>query len=629
MKNSTNDAGELDKKNTPEITNNEVSSLEKPINTSSTSKSLTDLTTSSKKDLSYIFKRDATKKKLDYIEKKLVKLVEKSMDKENIINEKREILSIFLNQYYALDLEHNELFTAFQLNLTLSGIKDIQVLSNPQIRDSFLIQYADNLHKQLSQTLPPEQKDQIKQIIQQQVQKVDENLNALYIASFNVQAKKALLDSRKKDIDALKQEIKILKKEFADYQEMIEKTNEEFFDEDKQGLLKSYESSDPKVSIKDFVASQPIEDQLKKLIDIYNNPTEAKKFGLLPPKGILFVGEQETWKTFAARVLASEIDRKMYHIKSHDLFSENINNPNEMLYNIFYDITDHVQKTKEPCVIFLDEIEQIITSLWEYNPAEQKMISNTIIKNIINIQKSDLDIVIVAGLSEKNKIDERFTKYHTFDNQFFFELPKTEERKRLFQLYIWKAEKRAKVKLFDANPESLQKLVNKTDGFSAEHIKQLVNSCVKEYAYNFIQKKPSFAIDKEFISIATKKIDKQITNTKPQDNISFKQRKVLFLADRQKILNILIAKYTMKYLIFGELTPQKKDDLLQCMLKNTKWYTESEINQFFVSCAEEYQRRNISYHRQFLIQEDFVLGKIDELKAEDRKKWKPVYFNRR
>ena len=294
MKNSTNDAEELDKKNTPEITNNEVSSLEKPINTSSTSKSLTDLTTSSKKDLSYIFKRDATKKKLNYIEKKLVKLVEKSMDKENIINEKREILSIFLNQYYALDLEHNELFTAFQLNLTLSGIKDIQVLSNPQIRDSFLLQYAGNLHKQLSQTLPPEQKDQIKQIIQQQVQKVDENLNALYIASFNVQAKKALLDSRKKDIDALKQEIKILKKEFADYQEMIEKTNEEFFDEDKQGLLKSYESSDPKVSIKDFVASQPIEDQLKKLIDIYNNPTEAKKFGLLPPKGILFVGEQET-----------------------------------------------------------------------------------------------------------------------------------------------------------------------------------------------------------------------------------------------------------------------------------------------------------------------------------------------
>ena len=65
------------------------------------------------------------------------------------------------------------------------------------------------------------------------------------------------------------------------------------------------------------------------------------------------------------------------------------------------------------------------------------------------------------------------------------------------------------------------------------------------------------------------------------------------------------------------------------MLNNTKWYAESDINQFFVLCAEEYQRRNISYHRQFLIQENFVLGKIDELRAEDRKKWKPVYFNAR
>jgi len=624
-----NVSDESDKNNSIEIINNEVSSSDKSGNTSSTNKSLTDISTSSKKDLSYIFKRDATKKKLDAIEKKIAKLEEKSVDKENILQEKREILSILLNQYYTIDLEHNELFTAFQLNLTLSGIKDVQILTNPQIREKFLQQYASNLHKQFTQTSLPEQKDQIEKLIQQQVQKEDETLDNLYVASLNVQAKKMLLDDRKKDIDTLKQEIKTLQKEFAEHQEVIAKTNEEFFDEDKRGLLKSYESSDPKVSIKDFVGSQQLEDQLKKLIDIYNNPNEAKKFWLLPPKGILFVGEQETGKTFAARVFASEINRKMYHIKAHDLFSENVSNPNEMLYNIFYDIIDHVQKTKESCVIFLDEIEQIITSLWEYNPAEQKIISNTIIKNIINIQKSDLDIVIVAGLSEKNKIDERFMKYHTFDNQFFFELPKTEERKKLFQLYIWKAEKRAKVKLFDANPEILQKLVDKTDWFSAEYIKQLVNSCVKEYAYNFIQKKPSFAIDENFISIVTKKVDKQITHIQPQGHTTSEKRKVLSLADRHKILNALITKYTMKDLIFGEVTPQKKDGLLQCMLNNTKWYAESDINQFFVLCAEEYQRRNISYHRQFLIQENFVLGKIDELRAEDRKKWKPVYFNAR
>ena len=278
MKNIVNDAGESDKKNPIEITDNEVSSSEKLGNVSSTNKSLTDISTSSKKDLSYIFKRDATKKKLDAIEKKIAKLEEKSVDKENILQEKREILSILLNQYYTIDLEHNELFTAFQLNLTLSGVKDVQILTNPQTREKFLQQYASNLHKQLSQTLAPEQKDQIEKLIQQQVQKEDDTLDSLYVASLNVQAKKMLLDDRKKDIDTLKQEIKTLQKEFAEHQEVIAKTNEEFFDEDKRGLLKSYESSDPKVSIKDFVGSQQLENQLKKLIDIYNNPTEAKKF---------------------------------------------------------------------------------------------------------------------------------------------------------------------------------------------------------------------------------------------------------------------------------------------------------------------------------------------------------------
>ena len=71
MKNIVNDAGESDKKNPIEITNNEVSSSEKSGNISSTSKSLTDISTSSKKDLSYIFKRDATKKKLDFLKKVL------------------------------------------------------------------------------------------------------------------------------------------------------------------------------------------------------------------------------------------------------------------------------------------------------------------------------------------------------------------------------------------------------------------------------------------------------------------------------------------------------------------------------------------------------------------------------
>lgn len=52
-------------------------------------------------------------------------------------------------------------------------------------------------------------------------------------------------------------------------------------------------------------------------------------------------------------------------------------------------------------------------------------------------------------------------KHDLFDNQFYFELPKPEERKKLFELYIAKAEKRAELELFDKN--IIDDLVKKTE----------------------------------------------------------------------------------------------------------------------------------------------------------------------
>jgi len=93
-----------------------------------------------------------------------------------------------------------------------------------------------------------------------------------------------------------------------------------------------------------------------------------------------------------------------------------------------------------------------------------------------------------------------------FDSQFFFELPKEEERKRLFHLYIQKAEKRAKTKLFAT--EIIDELAKKTELFSAEYIKQLINSCVREYLYAYIQNKDFFTIKSNFISSKIKDIAK-------------------------------------------------------------------------------------------------------------------------
>lgn len=79
--------------------------------------------------------------------------------------------------------------------------------------------------------------------------------------------------------------------------------------------------------------------------------------------------------------------------------------------------------------------------------------------------------------------------------------------------------------------------------------------------------------------------------------------------------------------IFGDLEGKKKNDLSKYILETTETYTEIEFNKFLKMCADEYPRKKASYHKQYLIQKEFVLQKIEELKSEDKIKGKRLYFN--
>lgn len=637
-----------DKKTSVEITNVEQRSPENSVHLSpstAVNKSSTDIATTAKKDINYIFQLNVTKKKLETIQKKVEKLLAKSAELENMINEKYALQKIFVKQYYDLDLKYQRNLVDVSQRMTSYGIENPSVLLDSDKRIDFLNMYIRNYQQTLNaqfvailktfQTVVPddssEEKEKKKQAFLTKKQELDKTLSdsvaqeAEYMEKvldelsafyFDIQVDTTVLDQKKNDIDTLNKEMSDLQKKLSDLSDRIKEEQEKYNEVTTHGLLKSYEVSGSKISINDLVAHPSLELQLKKLIALFNNQAEAKKFWLSLPKGVLFVGEPETWKTFAAKMFASEIDRKMYHIKASDLFSEDSTDPNQMLYIIFYSIIDHINKSKESCIIFLDEIEKIIESMWEYSHVEQKIISNTIIKNIVNIQQSNLDITIIAALSHKNKIDPRFMKYDLFDNQFYFELPKVEERKRLFELYISKAEKRAKLKLFDQT--IVDELVKKTEWFSAEYIKQLINTCVKEYLYSYLTKKSSFDIDEVSIWTVLAKID-------DMKKVDSSEKNPISRKERQKIISTFMLKHT----IFGMPdTKEKSDAIKSFILDRTDTYSDADMHTLVNALVNEYQRRKTEYHRQSLIQKDFILDKIQALREEDKRKGSGSYFGR-
>jgi ATP-dependent 26S proteasome regulatory subunit len=120
-------------------------------------------------------------------------------------------------------------------------------------------------------------------------------------------------------------------------------------------------------------------------------------------------------------------------------------------------------------------------------------ITNTIIKNITNIQKSDLDIIILAALVKKNIIDPKLLKYDLFPKQIFFSSMKDEERKNLFTLVF----KDSSNDIVQFSPDiNMDELIKKTNGFSPEYIKKLVAVAIEDATYALFsdQKKKSVPV---------------------------------------------------------------------------------------------------------------------------------------
>ena len=212
----------------------------------------------------------------------------------------------------------------------------------------------------------------------------------------------------------LLQQIEWLEKEYGAWanksdsiEEEIDKMDIDIEKKAKRYSLNSYLST-KKVSLDDFVAAPTVEKQIKYILELH-------KRWLPMPKTVLLYWWYNLWKTYAANVLATELNRKMYHIKSCDIKNSEFPDAWAMIDGIFSQAIEE----KEPCIIFLDEIEKF--SKWlEWSPY-QDQIENTIRHHISKIKESSLDIMIIWAISDKSKIDPSLMKQDVFSKQIDFE----------------------------------------------------------------------------------------------------------------------------------------------------------------------------------------------------------------
>ena len=140
------------------------------------------------------------------------------------------------------------------------------------------------------------------------------------------------------------------------------------------------------------------------------------------------------------------------------------------------------QEKKETCIIFLDEIDKILDIGKDSN--YQQYIWNTILNNISKIKDSDLDILVIWAITNKNMVDDRFFKYDNFSKQLFLPWIDEDAKWKLLKIlqtwYEWKN--------FDFKWVNNQSILEKFKPYSQDTIKEVVKSALENALIRNISK---------------------------------------------------------------------------------------------------------------------------------------------
>lgn len=174
--------------------------------------------------------------------------------------------------------------------------------------------------------------------------------------------------------------------------------------------------------------------QLKEMVYLpLMYPEVYKRFGITPPRGVLFHGPPGTGKTLMARALASSFsseDRKVtfFMRKGADCLSKWVGEAERQLRLLFEEA-----KNKQPSIIFFDEID----GLAPVRSSKQEQIHASIVSTLLALMDG-MDnrgqVIVIGATNRPDAIDPALRRPGRFDREFYFPLPDLDARKQIITI---------------------------------------------------------------------------------------------------------------------------------------------------------------------------------------------------
>lgn len=182
----------------------------------------------------------------------------------------------------------------------------------------------------------------------------------------------------------------------------------------------------------DVAGMTALKEQLQSdVIDLLQNPEQAKELGLSIPNGLLFYGPPGCGKTFFAEKFAEETGFNYQYVRGSDVASPYIDGGKGKIAKIFDDA-----RKNAPTILFLDEVDAMIRDRSTHNNATTAGAVNEFLTQLNNCGEDG--VLVIAATNKPTDIDEAALRAGRLELKYYIPQPDKETRKSIFQISITK-----------------------------------------------------------------------------------------------------------------------------------------------------------------------------------------------
>ncbi len=199
---------------------------------------------------------------------------------------------------------------------------------------------------------------------------------------------------------------------------------------------------------------------------------EAESFGVELPKGVLIAGIPGCGKSLNAKASAKLMGVPLLKLDMGRVMGKYVG---ESESNMRRAIT--LAEAIAPCVLWVDELEKAFAGIGGSGGGAE--VTTRLFGQFLTwMQEKKSAVFVVATANDIMKLPPELMRKGRFDEIFYVQLPKPEERRKIFEIHIKKRRPQ------DLEKIELSRLVDKTDGYSGADIEGVVKEGIENAFIN-------------------------------------------------------------------------------------------------------------------------------------------------